>query len=63
MKSKKSQKSAKKSQKTNLSSWVDPVYSSTVFILAINDNLDGVLLEVGPSLHLGVLTLNEDERI
>lgn len=53
----------KKSQKTTQSSWVDLVYSSTIYVFARDGNLDGEFLNVCPSLDRGVLTPNEDERI
>lgn len=44
-------------------SWEDPIYSSNAFIFASGGCLDGVFLDVGPSLDRGVLSPGENERI
>lgn len=60
---KKSQKSTHKSQKIASSSWVDFVYSSSVFVFPSNGSLDRAFLEVFPSFDWGTLTPTKDERI
>lgn len=57
------QKSDHQSQKNVQSSWVDPVYSSIIFLFFKEGNIDGAFIEGGPSLHWGFLTSNENKRI
>lgn len=61
--SKKSQKGVYDSLKDTLSSWVDPIYSSIVFVVAKTCGLDNAFTKVVMSSNWGILSPFENNII